>query len=216
MEGKPHTSRLERPSLSDAQRVIRHFLELHKPSERVMRFGNGLKTTIEMEALEQTLSEHVHGMSVLADLVLDTEQGTSTLSRERIHALIRYHDAHETITGDTILKNDTIRAEEREAEKQIEHLESLRGNDSLAALLAEYHEQTTPEALFVKGLDRLEAYLTMMYSDRAEKLNNRITDAEAIAEKSRAVSPLLADTQLLALRFLMKKKSAQKEFDFNG
>ena len=214
MERSPKTSRLEQETLSPPQRIIRHFFELHKPTEQVVRFGNEQKTRGEMSKLEQSLSEHVHGMSVLADLILDADPATKTLDRARIHSFIRYHDAHEIITGDAILKNDTIRQEEARAEETISRLESHRGNTDNATVLAEYHAQETPEARFVKGIDRLEAYLTMMYAGRAEKLNNRITDAQAIADMSSDVSPLLADTQKLVLRFLMHEKSAQKEFDF--
>ena len=214
MERPQKTSRLEKETLSPSQRIIRHFFELHKPTEQVVRFGHEQKTSGEMSKLEQSLSEHVHGMAVLADLILDADPAAKTLDRARIHTLIRYHDAHEVITGDVIIKNDSVRKEEAAAEETITHLEALRGNEDIETLLAEYHAQETPEARFVKGIDRLEAYLTMMYAGRAEKLNNRITDAQAIADMTRTVSPLLADTQKLVLRFLMHEKSAQKEFDF--
>ena len=214
MEQFPGSRRLERETLSPAQRVIRHYFSVCKPAEHVVRFGNEDKTNAEMHDLKQSLPEHIHGMSVLADIILDADPTAYALDRARIHELIRYHDAHEAATGDEVYKTEDTRAKEQRVEDEIARLDALRGKTDTAALFTEYRTQTSPEAIFVKGIDRLEAYLSMIYANRTEKFINRSSDAMLIAERTSGVSELLADTSRLVVRFLQRAEGAQLGFQF--
>jgi 5'-deoxynucleotidase YfbR-like HD superfamily hydrolase len=204
---------LERPTLSDAQKLIRWFFELHKPTEHIVRFGNPDKSDTDIHELKQSLPEHVHSMRILATYIMDHDSTASNLDRRRVLEMIDYHDLHEGITGDSVRKTDTIHQAELKAEEHIRAVEARVGNVGVGSI-DEYRARKSHEALFVKGVDRLEAYLTIMYGKNPNAFANRATDAEAVAQSVAAVSPLLARTQLLAIRFLRKEKGAQKEFDF--
>lgn len=122
--------------------------------KHVIRYG--IDRTEEYET--ESVAEHIYGLHVLADYFLPLEDVESTMNLRRVHDLIQYHDIDEIETGDIVsyLKTDKDREEGKQAlstvfERFPSHLQSF-----IRDLLAEYEAQETPEARFVKALDKME------------------------------------------------------------
>lgn len=124
----------------------------------------GLERTSEI--FTESVAEHIYGMHICAQYFLPLENPEGSWNKVRIYELITLHDIDELETGDMIgyLKTDTIREGEREAklvvlDKLPKHLKT-----EFESLFNEYEDQQTPEARFVKAIDRFEP-LMQVYSD---------------------------------------------------
>lgn len=109
-------------------------------------------------ASPESVAEHSHRVALLA-LVL-APRAAPPLDVARCVALALVHDLAEAIVGD-ITPYDGVSADEKhrlEADA-LRHLAQLAGDDSLVALWREYDAAESPEARFVKELDKLETVL---------------------------------------------------------
>lgn len=154
---------------------------------RFMRLAGALKRTKRTGWIDRGLSpaqvesvaDHSFQVALLAWLAAAGEPG---LNRDRVLVLALIHDLAEAITGDLTpyepaggsghsleflnqrhLPNDARKAAKRAAEAAaIETMtaelpSSMR--DEIAVLWRELEERSTPEARFVKQVDKLETYL---------------------------------------------------------
>jgi len=106
----------------------------------------------------ESVAEHSHRMALLA-LVL-APRAEPPLDAARCVAMALVHDLAEALVGD-ITPFDGVDADEkrRREEEAMRTLAALAGDDAPLALWREYAAAATPEARFVKELDRLETVL---------------------------------------------------------
>lgn len=106
----------------------------------------------------ESVADHSFRVSLLA-LVLGRD-ADPPLDRERCVAMALVHDLAECIVGD-ITPYDGISVEEkhRREREAMGRLSALLGDDEILRLWAEYQAAETPEARFVKDLDKLETVL---------------------------------------------------------
>ncbi|MEL6804367.1 MAG: HD domain-containing protein [Bacteroidota bacterium] len=119
----------------------------------------------------ESVAEHVFGMHVVATHFLPLENPKRTWDRCKIFELITWHDIDEIETGDTISWKRTAADHKAEAEALTQVLlnlpEAIRTHTE--QLLSEYQAQKTPEATFVKAIDKLEP-LVHLYNDEGREL----------------------------------------------
>ncbi|KNE65175.1 hypothetical protein AMAG_10828 [Allomyces macrogynus ATCC 38327] len=116
----------------------------------------------------ESIADHMHRMGVLAMLIQDP-----SLDRTRCVKMAIVHDIAESIAGD-ITPNCGVSKEEkfRLEQEGINKLCSLLAPTSLAeteirALWHEYEDAATPEALFVKDLDKFEMIVQAFEYEKA-------------------------------------------------
>lgn len=108
------------------------------------------------EACLESVADHSYGVLLLAWFLCPPD-----LSREHVMELALIHDLAEIEVGDLTPGDGVDRAEKEASEREAlgkltAHLQ--RGRRALE-LLIEYQEQKTPEARWVKALDKLEMSL---------------------------------------------------------
>ena len=125
------------------------FLHLAGRLKQTARAGWTLRGIAEPESV----AEHSFRVALLA-LVLGRDAG---VDRERCMAMALVHDLAESIVGD-ITPYDGVAPEEKERREReaIARLSDLAGDPQIRALWEEYDAGATPEARFVKELDKLE------------------------------------------------------------
>lgn len=101
----------------------------------------------------ESVADHTFRVALMA-LVLARD---ADLDRERCVAIALVHDLGESIVGD-ITPYDGVAAEEkrRREREAMARLSQLTGGPELLELWEEYDRGATPEARFVKELDKLE------------------------------------------------------------
>ena len=123
------------------------------------------------EIFAESVADHVYAMHTLADYFLPLEDEVGQWDQNLIHTMITYHDIDEIETGDTIayMKTaDMIENEATAAERVISTIpESMQ--TMVTETLAMYEAQDTPEARFVKALDKIEVVFHM-YTDHGRKI----------------------------------------------
>ncbi len=106
----------------------------------------------------ESVAEHVYGMHVLANYFLPLEDRAGEWDKLKILETITWHDMDEIETGDTISHKKTKQHQlESEAAwpKVIANLpETIRSHTE--HLIHEYEARETPEARFVKAVDKAE------------------------------------------------------------
>jgi putative hydrolase of HD superfamily len=109
-------------------------------------------------SLPESVAEHSHRAALLA-LVL-APHARPPLDVARCVAMALVHDLAEALVGD-ITPYDDVSAEEkrRREEAAMREISALAGDQSLAGLWREYDAAESPEARFVKELDKLETVL---------------------------------------------------------
>lgn len=109
-------------------------------------------------ASPESVAEHSHRVALLA-LVL-APRAEPPLDVSRCVSLSLVHDLAEALVGD-ITPYDGVGADEkrRREEEAMRHLADLAGDAALLALWREYDAAQSPEARFVKELDKLETVL---------------------------------------------------------
>jgi putative hydrolase of HD superfamily len=137
-----------------ADDALLRFLHLAGRLKETPRAGWALRGIAEPESV----AEHSHRMALLA-LVL-APRAEPPLDAARCVAMALVHDLAEALVGD-ITPFDGVDADEkrRREEEAMRTLAALAGDDGLLALWREYAAAETPEARFVKELDRLETVL---------------------------------------------------------
>ena len=107
----------------------------------------------------ESVAEHVFSMAVLGWWICD--QHFPALDRERVLRMILAHELGEIYTGDLIPADGVSSAEkqhrEREGLRQV--VDKLASGVEMLALWEEYEAGETPEARFVRQVDRLEMAL---------------------------------------------------------
>jgi len=107
----------------------------------------------------ESVAEHSFGVATLALCLAPARSKTFDVGRAVTLALV--HDMGETFAGDIMpsegISVDRKHALERRAARRL--FRCLPAGKRLMALWAEYEEQKTPEAKFVRQLDRLEMSL---------------------------------------------------------
>ena len=114
-----------------------------------------LKRGVAPERCE-SVAEHTFGVALLCLLLLDSRD--DGLDREKVLRLALVHDLGEIHAGD-ITPVDGVPADEksrREREAVRRTLGGLPGGDGHLAAWEEYEAGATPEARFVRQVDRLE------------------------------------------------------------
>ena len=127
-----------------------------------------LKMTVRHNVMRsgrvESVAEHSWRLAVMAMLAAGEEEG---LNKDRAIRLALVHDLGEAITGDipAFIKTDENRKTEREAIAEL--CESLPEKESaeLKSLFSELDEMNTPEARFMKALDKCEAVLSHNEAD---------------------------------------------------
>jgi putative hydrolase of HD superfamily len=134
----------------DADALLR-FFHLAGRLKETARAGWKLRGIAEPESV----ADHSFRLALLA-LVL-APKSDPPLDVHRCVAMAIVHDLAESLVGD-ITPYDGVSADEkrRREEKAMRRLASLAGDAGLAELWAEYDAAATPEARFVKELDKLE------------------------------------------------------------
>lgn len=108
--------------------------------------------------LTESVAEHVYGMHIVADYFLPLENPEQTWDSAKIHQMITWHDIEEVEVGDIISLNKTeaqVNNERGAAQLVIERMPTHM-QTKVEQTLDEYFAQETPEAKFVKALDKAE------------------------------------------------------------
>lgn len=118
----------------------------------------------------ETVAAHSYGVCLLTLLFAPAH-----LDKEKCLKMAIIHDIQEALVGD-ITPYDDITAEEKsqieaQAVYQIEKQIKIPG---LKDLFMEYEAKETPEARFVKDMDKLDAVLQAKYYDENQKTKDKI------------------------------------------
>lgn len=135
----------------------------------------------------ESVAEHIYGMHIVATYFLPLEDPTNTWNKERIFELITWHDIDEVETGDTVgfLKTAQQRSGENEAAERVVQKAPQHMRSHVLTLLNEYAKHDTPEARFVKAIDKIEPVF-QLFNDTGKEvmrsLNTRKEDHINIRE----------------------------------
>jgi putative hydrolases of HD superfamily len=130
----------------------------------------------------ESVAEHTFSMAVLAMFLAGAH--FPELDPLKVLRLVLLHDFGEIYAGD-IVPSDEIAAEEKHRRERAaveEVLRKLPDGESYIALWQEYEDQSTPEARFVRQIDRLDMALQSIVYERAG-----LIDAEDFLRSSAAV-----------------------------
>ncbi|KDN35067.1 hypothetical protein RSAG8_11905, partial [Rhizoctonia solani AG-8 WAC10335] len=116
----------------------------------------------------ESIADHMHRMSILALCTSDT-----SLDVSKCVMMAVVHDLAEAVVGDIAPWESISKAEKVQREREgmtsmlSDMLHDSPGAIRIKELWEEYEEQTTPEAKFVKDLDRLEMALQAAEYERS-------------------------------------------------
>ena len=129
----------------------------------------------------ESVAEHVFGMAMLAWWITDAH--FPHLDRDRVIRMTLVHELGEIYTGDLIPGDGVSIAEKhrREREGLLQVVGKLPRGEAYLALWEEYEAGATPEARFVKQIDRLEmAFQARVYQQQGfENMAEFFASAEA-------------------------------------
>ena len=140
----------------------------------------------------ESVAEHSHRAALLA-LVL-APRAHPPLDVSRCVAMALVHDLAEALVGD-ITPYDGISPDDKRAREEaaMRELASLAADESLLALWREYDGAASPEARFVKELDKLETVLQASeYGARGDAAPGALDEFWANAD-ARLSSPVTRD-----------------------
>ena len=120
--------------------------------KREIRYGLNRGKLIDTESV----AEHIYGMQVLADYFLQCD--TNNLTQSTVYRTITWHDMDELKTGDTISWKKTNQQIKEEKSAYLEVVPELPDiiQTCVAKCVEAYENHSTPEARFVKALDKIE------------------------------------------------------------
>lgn len=169
------------PAIIETYYEINHLKQLYRQG--------WLRRGVPKERCE-SVAEHTFGVALLALLLAAAHSPELDACRAARLALV--HDLGEVYAGD-LTPSDAASAEEKrrlEAEAVVQIFGKLPGGEEFIRLWQEYEEQSSPEARFVKELDRLEMALQASVYARQGLINPQ----EFYASASQALSnPELRD-----------------------
>lgn len=110
------------------------------------------------ENLTESVAEHIFGMHVVADYFLPLEDPEHTWDWAKVHDMITWHDLDEVEIGDIISlrKTEAQMARERDIAQKVIDRMPLHMQKAVSVTLDEYIERQSPEAKFVKAIDKAE------------------------------------------------------------
>ncbi|KAG9292801.1 hypothetical protein G9A89_006362 [Geosiphon pyriformis] len=120
----------------------------------------------------ESIGDHMHRMSILALLCND-----ESLNRERCVKMAVVHDLAESIVGDITPLDGVTKEEKHRREQEAMHhlctdlLGDTQQSIEIYSLWEEYENAKTPEALFVKDLDKFEMILQAFEYEQSDKKN---------------------------------------------
>ncbi len=122
--------------------------------KRVIRYDQSRNVEEDTESV----AEHIFGMHCLVDYFLPLEDMEGKWDRMTIHTMLQYHDIDEILTGDVVgyRKTSTEVAEERAAAEQTIMKLPISMQEIIRNSLDAYESGSTPEARFVKAIDKIE------------------------------------------------------------
>lgn len=153
--------------------------------KRVIRYHHTRAEEVDTESV----AEHVYGMQVLMDYFWPLE-ASEGWSYRRAAQMTLYHDIDEILTGDMIgyLKTPADREREFAAQQQIVSMLSPFSQPTVRSVLQEYEDQSTPEAQFVKAIDKIEPLFHLINDNGKEIcLRNGVTHNQSRSIKDKYV-----------------------------
>ena len=164
-----------------------------------MTFLSFIETVLKLKDLKRTgwairdvknpesVASHSFNVSLLCLLFAGDEK----LNTERCIKLAIVHDLHESISGDLVLKDYSPQYGLSPAEKSSKEKNSAETlfnlipskKRELQALLAEFFECNTPEAIFVRDMDYLEACLQAFYYEKHNRCHSDLSEFFINAKK---------------------------------
>ncbi|XP_012254653.1 5'-deoxynucleotidase HDDC2 isoform X2 [Athalia rosae] len=156
--------------MTDVKKLFK-FMELVGRLKHVKRTGWILHNVVDPE----TISGHMYRMAMLSFLIDNTEN----LDKVKIMQMTLIHDLAECIVGD-ITPVCGISPEEKhkledEAMQKICDLLGDKGPDMLT-MFREYEEQQTPEAQYVKDLDRLDLIMQAFEYEKRDSVPGKLEE----------------------------------------
>lgn len=133
--------------------LIEAYFELNQ-LKRLFRQG-WLRRGVPPEGCE-SVAEHVFSMALLGWWICDSL--FPALDRDRVLRMVLAHELGEIYTGDLVPADGIERAEKHRLEREalLKVTGKLAGGAAVIAAWEEYEAGLTPEARFVRQLDRLE------------------------------------------------------------
>lgn len=132
----------------------------------------------------ESVAEHIFSMAMLAWWIVDAH--FPQLDRDRVIRMILVHELGEIYTGDIIPGDAVPLAEKhrREREGFWQVVGKLPKGEEYLALWEEFEAGATPEARFVRQIDRLEmAFQARVYQQQGfEDMNEFFASADAAVE----------------------------------
>ena len=138
-------------------------------SEVTCQLKDVVRTGWELRGVKnpESVADHSYGLCLLTLMLCPTE-----LDRLKCLEFAIVHDLAESITGDHVPAENILPADKHNAEMQaIESISQLADCPRLVDLFAEYERQDTPEAVFIKQMDKLDMVLQARYYDRHGRCN---------------------------------------------
>jgi len=144
---------------------------------RRLQYLHQLKTVIRSnlqraeDVQTESVAEHIYTMMILADYFSTIEECTTPLNMTRVYELITWHDIDEIETGDVVgyHKTSADRAREESAQAAVIAKAPVAVQGTIKNALREYKEQTTPEAKFVKAIDKIDPVF-MILNENGKKI----------------------------------------------
>ncbi len=136
---------------------------------RKLQYLYGLKREIRFNetrtctGMGESVAEHIYGMMVAANYFLPLENVDGNWDQAKIFKMITWHDIEELEVGDMIgyLKTPERMVEEAIAEKVAVAKAPDSMQTEMLAVLKEYNQRSSPEARFVKAIDKMDSLLQM-------------------------------------------------------
>ncbi|KAI8332294.1 HD domain-containing protein [Chlamydoabsidia padenii] len=148
---------------SKASNIIRflHTIENLKRTKRTGWIDNGINKP-------ESIADHMHRMGIMAMLVDDP-----SLQRDRCIKMAIVHDLAEAVVGDITPHAGVSKEDKFTMEKNaMLGFQDLLGNTTMVQeivdLWHEYEEAKTPEALFVKDLDKFEMIVQALEYEKSD------------------------------------------------
>ena len=176
-------SNASRTDVHPADGLLR-FFHLAGRLKETARAGWSLRGIADPESV----AEHCHRVALLALLL--APRSTPPLDVPRCVSLALVHDLAEALVGDITPYDGVSADEKRRRESQaMEQLAALAGDASLLTLWREYDAASSPEARFVKELDKLETVLQAAEYGTREDVGHAALDEFWHSAEARLSSP---------------------------
>ncbi|OBZ82029.1 HD domain-containing protein C4G3.17 [Choanephora cucurbitarum] len=117
----------------------------------------------------ESIADHMHRMGIMAMLVNDP-----SINREKCIKMAIVHDLAEAVVGDItphagVSKEDKFKMEKAAMDDFKASLGHTETAEEIVSLWQEYEDASTPEALFVKDLDKFEMIVQALEYEKSDK-----------------------------------------------